>query len=370
MVKNHSAAGSLQRVGHTTGSNPDRYENGGGGGHYTHHDKHNNANQQHHVRSHYGGGYGNRGHPRKGGRHYEGGQRYQQHYPPPPAHLSPPPPVTSSVRRHHDSSGNNSKVSCEEIMDMKVGASPDNGSTPTTPSPVPPQPPLNIVWQGLPPNYQIAPDQLFVLSGPMPSGEASDNYVLTAHPVPRGATVLATPAVMAPALPNGGEITIRLNGGQEESSTGTNPNAPPFYPSVHTASESSSKNSCSSSSCSSGEEETLSQPSSHRDVAMTDLEVQQQHKRPRQPSVRVWNSFFPGGKEFPLRQPHPPVYFSPVPPPPPMMQPPPPPFVGGPQYPVMPTPPHSPVMTSHPEHTMHNGDSSAAVASSVVAQQV
>ena len=35
--------------------------------------------------------------------------------------------------------------------------------------------------------------------------------MLTAHPVPRGATVLATPAITPPILPNGGEITIKLN---------------------------------------------------------------------------------------------------------------------------------------------------------------
>ena len=53
--------------------------------------------------------------------------------------------ATNGSRRHHHSSGG---------------------------SPVPPHnqhPPgstqLNIVWQGLPPNYQIAPDQLFILSG-------------------------------------------------------------------------------------------------------------------------------------------------------------------------------------------------------------
>ena len=118
--------------------------------------------------------------------------------------------------------------------------------------------------------------------------DTREGYVLVAHPVPRGATVLATPAVTAPVLPNGGEITIRLRGEEEEddecggggrsSSAGTNPDAPPFYPKV--------------------------------DEAMDDdKENNNMNRVVRQPSVMVWNSFFPSGKEFPLRQTQPPVYF-------------------------------------------------------------
>lgn len=174
-------------------------------------------------------------------------------------------------RRHHHSSGND--------------AIPSSPLPPPLGTPPPTQ--LNIVWQGLPPNYQIAPDQLFVLSGPALDEDTSEGYVLVAHPVPRGATVLATPAVTAPVLPNGGEITIRLRGEEEEddecgggrsSSAGTNPDAPPFYPKV--------------------------------DEAMDDdKENNNMNRVVRQPSVMVWNSFFPSGKEFPLRQTQPPVYF-------------------------------------------------------------
>lgn len=185
-------------------------------------------------------------------------------------------------RRHHHSSGND--VIPSSPLPPPLG----------TPSPTQ----LNIVWQGLPPNYQIAPDQLFVLSGPALNEDNSEGYVLEAHPVPRGATVLATPAVTAPVLPNGGEITIRLRsededaeaaieGGPEEecmeeeaTSAGTNPDAPPFYP---------------------------------KDVDEGDDKENNNNLNKaaiiRQPSVMVWNSFFPSGKEFPLRQTQPPVYF-------------------------------------------------------------
>ena len=92
--------------------------------------------------------------------------------------------------------------------------------------------------------------------------------------MPRGATVLATPAVIAPALPNG-NITLKL---QQEGLAN-----PP-------GAESKEKRD--------DEEEDK------KDAPMNDVEF-----KPRQPSVMVWNAFFPGGKEFPLRQPQPPVYF-------------------------------------------------------------
>jgi len=187
-------------------------------------------------------------------------------------------------------------------------------------SPVPPHnqhPPgstqLNIVWQGLPPNYQIAPDQLFILSGPAISEENCEGgYVLTAHPVPRGATVLATPAITPPILPNGGEITIRLNAAsgssrqdeeegsagdesalmeQQGNSGGINPHAPPFYPNNNNgASENNHMGD--------GDQDKENNINNLNNAA-----------RVRQPSVTVWNSYFPTGKEFPLRQTQPPVYF-------------------------------------------------------------
>ena len=119
--------------------------------------------------------------------------------------------------------------------------------------------------------------------------------MLVAHPVPRGATVLATPAVTAPVLPNGGEITIRLRSEEEEAfeaaaeevqevtSAGTNPDAPPFYPKAPTAVD----------------------LEDHDDKENNNTNL----NKVRQPSVMVWNSFFPSGKEFPLRQTQPPVYF-------------------------------------------------------------
>jgi len=191
-----------------------------------------------------------------------------------------------------------------------------NGTAAVIAAPPPPPPPtqLNIVWQNLPPNYQIAPDQLFVLSGPAMSDDNRDGYVLVAHPVPRGATVLATPAITAPVLPNGGEITIRLRSdneddcscqgeepGLEESGLegaqraaspanpgiGINPNAPPFYP------------------------KEPSEPGSQADLEENkeNNNINRHLGLVRQPSVMVWNSFFPSGKEFPLRQTQPPVYF-------------------------------------------------------------
>jgi len=178
-------------------------------------------------------------------------------------------------RRHHHSSGND--VISSSPLPQPLGT--------------PPPTQLNIVWQGLPPNYQIAPDQLFVLSGPALNEDNTDGYVLVAHPVPRGATVLATPAVTAPVLPNGGEITIRLRSEEEEaieeaecqevSSAGTNPDAPPFYP------------------------KTVDLEVDHDDKENNNSNL----NKVRQPSVMVWNSFFPSGKEFPLRQTQPPVYF-------------------------------------------------------------
>jgi hypothetical protein len=138
-------------------------------------------------------------------------------------------------------------------------------------------PQLNLLWQGLPPNAQIDPDQMFILSGPFPSKNTSptdttqnDNAddvsaststpILIAHPIPRGSTVVATPALSPPQWPNGTSLTIHVdakyelfnracaaagigssnnNSGQKEStlsfseSPKFNPEARPFYPPVN-----------------------------------------------------------------------------------------------------------------------------------------
>ena len=89
-----------------------------------------------------------------------------------------------------------------------------------------PMPQLNLVWQGLQPNAQIDPDQMFILSGPFPSkgvpskeqllnekGEVISDPapVLVAHPIPRGSTVVATPALAPPQWPNGTSLTIHVD---------------------------------------------------------------------------------------------------------------------------------------------------------------